>query len=367
MNMTHLIEEEFNKNPTLTSLLKKWHQENSIDKKELYHLKMLYKENLEYIKNFKMSVKQFESFDDFYTSLQNINSKTRRVFNHPFFYLKESVFKNFLEENNIPFFISETGNLIASIETFEQSQIVSPAPWCISDRKSMFNDYTKGSGKVFITFDKKNNSIIGTSISHVLISFNEFNEQVETPKEILPIIKPLVYKNYFKSLLKTPLFCGALLSSFVLLLFSEVLIGDFSFDFQPIHGSIWFFSTLFIGLGFSLLVSPPNISKKTREFFVFFSFILTICCMVGSILCYITLNRQQVISEMDSITQNTGNISAYNDWHHENNIYYKNVPEFLSYNNEKITCDRDILNVHQNLTQNFTNVVENRKYCYFSD
>ena len=64
-----IIENEFNKNSTLMSLLKKWHQESSIDEKDLYHVKSLYKENLDYIKNFKMSLKQFESFDDFYQKL----------------------------------------------------------------------------------------------------------------------------------------------------------------------------------------------------------------------------------------------------------------------------------------------------------
>lgn len=358
-----IINEEFNKNPTLMSLLKKWHQESSIDEKDLYHVKSLYKENLDYIKNFKMSVKQFESFDDFYTSLQNINSKTRRVFNHPFFYLKDTVFQNYLKDNGIPFFIADNGNIIATIETFEQSKILSPLTWCISDRENMFNDYTKGSGKVWVTFDKQNKTIIGTSISYVLISFNQFNEQVDNPKEVVPIIKPLVYKNYLKSILKWPLLCGTLLSSFIFLLFSEVLIGDFEMNFQPVHLGIFLLSTVFIGIGFSLLVSPPNISRKTRELFIFSGFILTICFMVGSIIGYITLNRNEFTLEMQHITQNTDNVSLYEDWHHENNIYYKNVPEFLSYSSDKITCDRELLNLDKDLS----NVIENSRYCYFSD
>lgn len=85
--------------------------------------------------------------------------------------------------------------------------------------------------------------------------------------------------------------------------------------------------------------------------------------MAMAIVFHINSAKNEYITELNDIYKNTAHVSFYEDWNLENGIYYKNVPEFLAYGNETITCNHDLLTMDNTLS----GVNEKRKYCYFKD
>lgn len=244
----------FPKNPTICKKLKEWSQKEHIDLYLTKYFLFLYQETENKIKKFKINIQQFSSFKEYVKILEEIYSETNNDPLHPFTFLNNEEFIQFLTDNSISFKIRKN-HLIIFVENFNTMRLVGSPHWCVSKSKKFFNQYSEKNAKHYIVInlegEKENpNSYVGVTTSENSIdqfNFSNSNPKFNPSKEVSSIIYDGFDFKFIKKKIPTIFLFSFIITNFVCLTITSFYSYSFKQILLPLLAYNFLFSLIFCG------------------------------------------------------------------------------------------------------------------------